>query len=1163
MPKRTDIQSILIIGAGPIVIGQACEFDYSGTQACKALRDEGYRIILVNSNPATIMTDPDLADATYIEPITPEVVAKIIERERPDALLPTMGGQTALNTALSLNRDGVLERFGVQMIGAAAHVIDKAEDRELFRRAMMDIELDVPLSQLANATALKSQDRARYDVGIAEAERAETAEERARLADIIHHDWRTTEQDRKERYRNKAMGQAFDALVHTGVPAIIRPSFTLGGTGGGIAFNREEFFHIVNSGLEASPTTEVLVEESVLGWKEYEMEVVRDKDDNCIIVCSIENIDPMGVHTGDSITVAPALTLTDKGYQIMRDASIAVLREIGVETGGSNVQFAVEPETGRMVVIEMNPRVSRSSALASKATGFPIAKVAARLAAGYTLDELGNDITGGVTPASFEPTIDYVVTKIPRFAFEKFPGAVPLLTTSMKSVGEAMAIGRTFQESLQKALRSLETGLTGLNEVAIERLGEGDDKNAIRAALGTPTPDRLLKVAQALRLGFSHEEIYSYCFIDRWFIEQIDELVGIEQRIVENGLPDDADNMRMLKSKGFSDARLAQLAERSEADVAAHRRGLGVRPVYKRIDTCAAEFSTPTAYMYSTYETGLAEADGNEIIPSDKRKIIILGGGPNRIGQGIEFDYCCCHAAFALSDAGFETIMVNCNPETVSTDYDTSDRLFFEPLTAEDVLELIHAESQNGELVGVIVQFGGQTPLKLAAALQAADVPILGTSPDAIDLAEDRYRFKKLLQDLGLMQPDNGIAHSVEQSRQVAGEIGFPLVIRPSYVLGGRAMKIVRDEAGFTDYMANTLPELVPPEIARKHADDRTAQIDAVLTTNPLLFDSYLSDATEVDVDALCDGSEVFVCGIMEHIEEAGIHSGDSACSLPPHSLSKAVLAELEAQTQKLALALNVVGLINVQYAIKDDAIYVLEVNPRASRTVPFVAKTIGMPVAKIASRIMAGEKLANFNLVARDLQHTAVKEAVFPFARFPGVDTVLGPEMRSTGEVMGLDRSFAIAFAKSQLGAGTELPLAGTAFISVRDSDKERMVPVARQLSEIGFNIIATGGTQRTLKAQGVDCAKINKVLEGRPHIVDAMKNGEVHLVINTTAGSQALADSRSLRQTALLNKIPYYTTVAGAAAATEAIVASRAGELEVAPLQDYISWTAAKAAE
>jgi len=1155
MPKRTDIQSILIIGAGPIVIGQACEFDYSGTQACKALKAEGYRIILVNSNPATIMTDPDLADATYIEPITPEIVAKIIERERPDALLPTMGGQTALNTALSLNRDGVLERFGVQMIGAQAHVIDKAEDRELFRNAMKSIDLDVPRARLANATALKADDRAIHDQLIADIKSNDQNDDErgARIAEI-NASWHEGDHDRKERYRNKAMSEAFDALVHTGLPAIIRPSFTLGGTGGGAAFNREEFFQIINGGLEASPTTEVLVEESVLGWKEFEMEVVRDKDDNCIIVCSIENIDPMGIHTGDSITVAPALTLTDKDFQRMRDASLAVLREIGVETGGSNVQFAVDPQDGRMVVIEMNPRVSRSSALASKATGFPIAKVAARLAVGYTLDELDNDITGGATPAAFEPAIDYVVTKIPRFAFEKFPGAEPLLTTSMKSVGEAMAIGRTFQESLQKAFRSLETGLNGINEIEIEGIGQGDDKNAVRAALAMPTPDRLLVVAQALRYGTSCEDIHAICKIDPWFIEQIDGLVAMETRIRDHGLPEDPFNMRKIKAMGFSDARLGQLTGLTQSDVTGRRQALGVRPVFKRIDTCAAEFATPTAYMYSTYEAGLDSDGGNEIAPSDKKKVVILGGGPNRIGQGIEFDYCCCHAAFALSDAGYETIMVNCNPETVSTDYDTSDRLYFEPLTAEDVLEILHAEQQNGELVGVIVQFGGQTPLKLAAALKVAGIPILGTSPDAIDLAEDRNRFKTLLQDLDLKQPENGIAHSFDQSRQAADDIGFPVVIRPSYVLGGRAMKIVYDQAGFDDYMVSTLPELVPPEFVHRFPGDRSAQINAVLSENPLLFDRYLSNATEVDVDALCDGEDVFVCGIMEHIEEAGIHSGDSACSLPPHSLPPQVVAELERQTRALALALNVVGLINVQFAIRQDEIYVLEVNPRASRTVPFVAKTIGVPIAKIASRIMAGEMLASFGLYAEKLDHVAVKEAVFPFARFPGVDTVLGPEMRSTGEVMGLDRSFGVAFAKSQLGGGTEVPVAGTVFVAVKDADKPRILPAVEQLVSLGFTVIATGGTQRYLMENGITCARINKVLEGRPHIVDAMKNGDVQLVFNTTEGAQALIDSRSLRQTALLNKIPYYTTLSGALAATKAIAAYKAGSLEVAPLQSYV---------
>ena len=1102
MPRRTDISSILIIGAGPIIIGQACEFDYSGTQACKALREEGYRVILVNSNPATIMTDPDLADATYIEPITPEIVAKIIEKERPDALLPTMGGQTALNCALSLKKMGVLEKFNVEMIGATAEAIDKAEDRELFRTAMEKIGLETPRSRLAHS-----------------------------------------------------LGEALDALDDIGLPAIIRPSFTLGGTGGGIAYNREEYLDIIERGLDASPTTEVLVEESVIGWKEYEMEVVRDRADNCIIICSIENIDPMGVHTGDSITVAPALTLTDKEYQIMRDASLAVLREIGVETGGSNVQFAVNPENGRLIVIEMNPRVSRSSALASKATGFPIAKVAAKLAIGYTLDELENDITGGATPASFEPSIDYVVTKIPRFAFEKFPGAEPTLTTAMKSVGEVMAIGRTFAESLQKALRGLETGLTGLDEVEIPGLGQNDDKNAIRAALASPTPDRLLKCAQAFRLGTDIEQVYRSCHIDPWFLRQIKAIVDVEEKVRAHGLPDNAVAMRGLKAMGFSDARLASLAGLDEADVKKLRGTLDVHPVYKRIDTCAAEFASPTAYMYSTYETPFAGKLADEARPSDKKKVVILGGGPNRIGQGIEFDYCCCHAAFALQDAGFETIMVNCNPETVSTDYDTSDRLYFEPLTAEDVLEIIRTEQTNGTLHGVIVQFGGQTPLKLAQALVEADVPILGTAPDMIDLAEDRDRFQKLLHRQGLKQPQNGIAYSVEQSRLIVAELGLPLVVRPSYVLGGRAMQIIRDEDALNAYLLGTLPELVPADVRAKYPNDKTGQINTVLGKNPLLFDRYLDGAIEVDVDALADGKDVFVCGIMEHIEEAGIHSGDSACSLPPYSLSEEMVAELTRQTEVLAKALAVGGLMNVQYAIKDGEIFVLEVNPRASRTVPFVAKTIGAPIAKIAARVMAGEPLASFGLKTEKLDHVAVKEAVFPFARFPGVDTVLGPEMRSTGEVMGLNGTFEVAFAKSQLGSGTRVPTSGTVFVSVRDADKERVLDPIRRLARTGFRIIATHGTQTFLEKQGISCDKVNKVLEGRPHIVDAIKNGEVQLVFNTTEGAQALSDSRSLRRAALLHKVPYYTTLAGAIAAAKGIEAYASGNLEVVPLQAYFT--------
>jgi carbamoyl-phosphate synthase large subunit len=1096
MPKRTDIESILIIGAGPIVIGQACEFDYSGTQACKALKAEGYRLILVNSNPATIMTDPDLADATYLEPITPEIVAKIIEKEQPDALLPTMGGQTALNCALSLRKMGVLDRFGVKMIGATADAIDKAEDRELFREAMKKIGLQTPRS-----------------------------------------------------HQIKTLPQALEALEDIGLPTVIRPSFTLGGTGGGIAYNKAEFIDIVERGIDASPTSEVLIEESVLGWKEFEMEVVRDKKDNCIIICSIENVDPMGVHTGDSITIAPALTLTDKEYQIMRDASIAVLREIGVETGGSNVQFAVNPANGRLVIIEMNPRVSRSSALASKATGFPIAKVAAKLAIGYTLDEIANDITGGATPASFEPTIDYVVTKIPRFAFEKFPGAEPVLTTSMKSVGEAMAIGRTFQESLQKALRSLETGLTGLDEITIEGydpamgIDDADNKAAIRAALGTPTPDRLLKIAQAMRYGASDELIYNACRIDLWFLAQIRALVKTEAEITAKGLPATAGAFRWLKAKGFSDQRLARLTGNKADEVTQKRRALGVRPVFKRIDTCAAEFASPTAYMYSTYETPFAGTAADEAAPTAEKKVIILGGGPNRIGQGIEFDYCCCHAAFALKEAGYESIMVNCNPETVSTDYDTSDRLYFEPLTPEDVLEIVDTERSNGTLHGVIVQFGGQTPLKLAEPLEKAKVPILGTSPDAIDLAEDRDRFNKLIKQLKLRQPQSGIATSPDAARAIADEIGYPVLIRPSYVLGGRAMEIVRDGTQLDRYVSKLASLL-----------DRPTEL-VVSKKSPLLIDRYLSDATEVDVDCLADGKDTFVVGIMEHIEEAGIHSGDSACALPPHSLSEATIAELERQTRALALALRVGGLMNVQYAIKNGDIYVLEVNPRASRTVPFVSKVVGLPVAKIAARIMAGESLASFKLKPAHVRHRAVKESVFPFARFPGVDTVLGPEMKSTGEVMGIDGSFEIAFAKSQIGGGANLPRSGTVFVSVKDTDKPRILDAVRVLASLGFKCIATSGTQRYLVAHGVQAAKIFKVLEGRPHIVDAIKNGGVQLVFNTTEGAAALADSRSMRNAALLHKVPYYTTLSGAVAAAQGIKAYLGGDLEVRALQSYFS--------
>jgi carbamoyl-phosphate synthase large subunit len=1103
MPKRTDISTILIIGAGPIIIGQACEFDYSGTQACKALREEGYRIVLVNSNPATIMTDPDMADRTYLEPIAPEIVAKIIAKERyafPGgfALLPTMGGQTALNCALSLKKLGVLEKFDVEIIGASAAAIDMAEDRKLFREAMTRIGLATPRS-----------------------------------------------------HQIKTLPQGLAVLDDIGLPAIIRPSFTMGGTGGGIAYNKAEYIDIIEGGIDASPTNEVLVEENVLGWKEFEMEVVRDKADNCIIVCSIENIDPMGVHTGDSITVAPALTLTDKEYQTMRDAALAVLREIGIETGGSNVQFAVNPKDGRMIVIEMNPRVSRSSALASKATGFPIAKIAAKLAVGFTLDEIANDITGGATPASFEPSIDYVVTKIPRFAFEKFPGAEQILTTAMKSVGETMAIGRTFAESLQKGLRSLDTGLDGLDE--IEGLGLGDDMNVLRAALGRPTPDRLLVVAQALRNGMPAAEIYEACGIDPWFIARVGEILDLEAKVRAHGLPGDAANLRMLKAAGFSDARLSGLAKVPEMKVSALRKRLGVRPVFKRIDTCAAEFSSPTAYMYSTYAPPFGSAPACESHPTARKKIVVLGGGPNRIGQGIEFDYCCCHASFALREAGYETIMINCNPETVSTDYDTSDRLYFEPLTAEDVLEVLAREGEAGELKGAIVQFGGQTPLKLAHALEQAGIPILGTSVDSIDLAEDRDRFKRLLDKIGMKQPMNGIAYSVEQSRLVAADLGLPLVVRPSYVLGGRAMAIIFDSAALDDYLLGTLPSLVPSEVKARYPNDKTGQINTVLGKNPLLFDRYLSDATEIDVDALSDGRQVFICGIMEHIEEAGIHSGDSACSLPPRSLSPETIAELEAETKKLALALGVGGLTNVQYALKDGEIYVLEVNPRAARTVPFVAKVIGVPIAKIGARIMAGESLASFGLRPARLDHIGVKESVFPFARFPGVDTVLGPEMRSTGEVIGLDRSFPVAFAKSQLGGGTNVPRTGTVFVSVRDIDKPRVLETTKLLAALGFKIRATGGTARYLDSEGVKTQRVNKVSEGRPHVVDLIKNGEIQLVFNTTEGAQALADSRSLRRAALLHKVPYYTTIAGAIAASQGIRAYLAGDLEVRALQDY----------
>jgi len=1075
MPKRTDIRSILIIGAGPIVIGQACEFDYSGAQACKALRAEGYRVILVNSNPATIMTDPGLADATYIEPITPDIVEKIIAREKPDALLPTMGGQTALNTAMKLYANGALARHGVELIGARADVIDRAEDRLKFRDAMSEIGLESPRSAIAHS-----------------------------------------------------MAEARAALAMTGLPAVIRPSFTLAGTGGGIAYNREEFEQIVAGGLDASPTDEVLIEESVLGWKEYEMEVVRDSADNCIIVCAIENVDPMGIHTGDSVTVAPALTLTDKEYQMMRDASIACLRKIGVDTGGSNVQFAVNPADGRLVVIEMNPRVSRSSALASKATGFPIAKIAAKLAVGYTLDELANDITR-TTPASFEPTIDYVVIKIPRFTFEKFPGTPALLTTSMKSVGEAMAIGRSFAETLQKGLRSMETGYDGLDPVEVPGDGGHD---AFRAALSTPRPDRLLMAAQALRAGLSVEDIHDACKFDPWFLRQLQRIVQAEREVAAAGLPDDANAMRRLKAMGFSDIRLAKLAGGTPEAVAAARARLGVHPVYKRIDTCAAEFASATPYMYSTYEGGFG-APSCESQPTERQKIVILGGGPNRIGQGIEFDYCCVHAAYALRDAGFETIMVNCNPETVSTDYDTSDRLYFEPLAAEEVIALVRKEQESGKVLGCIVQYGGQTPLKLSQALSAAGIPILGTSADAIDIAEDRERFQVLLQRLGLRQPENGTARSVAEAEAIAERVGYPVVIRPSYVLGGRAMEIVHERAGLHRYMR---------EAVRVSGD------------NPVLIDRYLNDAIEVDVDCISDGHTVYVAGVMEHIEEAGIHSGDSACSLPPYSLSPSTVTELKAQTEEMARALGVVGLMNVQYAIKEGVVFVLEVNPRASRTVPFVAKATGVPIAKIGARVMAGAKLSEFRLDDQAIApHVAVKEAVFPFARFVGVDTILGPEMKSTGEVMGLDASFERAFAKSQLGAGVKLPDAGTVFLSVRDADKVGLVPMARRLTDMGFAIMATRGTAARIRDAGLAVRVVNKVLEGRPHCVDAIRSGEVQLVINTAGSAQSVTDSFDIRRSALLHGVPHYTTIAGARAAVHAIAALKAGTLEVAPLQSY----------
>ncbi len=1045
MAKRTDIRSILIIGAGPIVIGQACEFDYSGAQACKALRAEGYRVILVNSNPATIMTDPESADATYIEPITWQMVERIIEKERPDALLPTMGGQTALNCALDLAKHGVLQKYGVEMIGASRDAIDKAEDREKFKKAMTKIGLASARSSMAHS-----------------------------------------------------LEEALQVQAAFGYPVVIRPSFTMGGSGGGIAYNREEFVAICERGIEASPTQELLIEESLIGWKEFEMEVVRDKADNCIIVCSIENLDPMGVHTGDSITVAPAQTLTDREYQILRDASIAVLREIGVDTGGSNVQFAINPVDGRMVVIEMNPRVSRSSALASKATGFPIAKIAAKLAVGYTLDELRNDITGGATPASFEPTIDYVVTKVPRFAFEKFPQANDRLTTQMKSVGEVMAIGRTFQESFQKALRGLEVGVDGLNQ-------KTTDRETIEKELGEPGPERIWYVGDAFENGFTLDEVHQLTKIDPWFLDQIKQIVDIEMELDDTQLGTiDAARMRSLKRMGFSDRRLAFLFNVSEGEVRAARHAHGVRPVYKRVDTCAAEFSTDTAYMYSTYE------EECEAEPTDRKKIIVLGGGPNRIGQGIEFDYCCVHAALALREDGFETIMVNCNPETVSTDYDTSDRLYFEPLTLEDVLEIVDKEKP----VGVIVQYGGQTPLKLARDLEKNGVPIIGTSPDSIDIAEDRERFQKLLHKLKLLQPPNRTARSAPEAIKHAEAIGYPVVVRPSYVLGGRAMEIVHQQADLERYMREAVK---------------------VSNNSPVLLDRYLSDAIEVDVDCICDGKDTYVGGIMEHIEQAGVHSGDSACCLPPHSLASHLEREIRRQTVLMAKALKVVGLMNVQFAIQRDTVYVLEVNPRASRTVPFVSKATGLQLAKVAARCMAGISLATQKVGAEIIPpYFSVKEAVFPFAKFPGVDTILGPEMKSTGEVMGVGKTFGEAFVKSQLAAGVRLPSGGKAFVSVRNGDKLAAVGVARDLEDLGFTILATRGTAEVLSAHGIAVTAINKVAEGRPHVVDMIKNGEVAFIVNTVEDKRtAIRDSRSIRTSALAQRVTYYTTISGARAA------------------------------
>ncbi len=1077
MPKRNDIKSVLIIGAGPIVIGQACEFDYSGAQACKALKEEGIRVILINSNPATIMTDPMMADATYIEPIEKNTIEKIIEIEKPDAILPTMGGQTALNATLELFSAGILKKHNIEIIGAKPESINKAEDRELFKQSMSKIGLESARAKIA-----------------------------------------------------KNIEEAELALDLVGLPAIIRPSFTLGGEGGGIAYNKEEFLNIVLNGLKLSPTSEVLIEESLLGWKEYEMEVVRDQSDNCIIICSIENVDPMGVHTGDSITVAPALTLTDKEYQRMRNASIAVLREIGVDTGGSNVQFALNPTDGRLIVIEMNPRVSRSSALASKATGFPIAKIAAKLAIGYTLDELKNDITKS-TPASFEPTIDYVVTKIPRFTFEKFPGSENYLTTSMKSVGEAMAIGRSFQESLQKALRSLEIGLSGLNDVSnLTELEMFNNKDKMSGWLSEQVPERILRISTALRNNITVGEISRITGWDNWFLQQISGIIKVEEKIKSQKSSINSNFLRNIKSMGFSDKRISELTGLSPQQIHDLRYEYKIFPSFKRVDTCAAEFYSETAYLYSTYEQD--ENNECEVYPSHKKKVIILGGGPNRIGQGIEFDYCCVHAAYSLSEAGYETIMVNCNPETVSTDYDTSDKLYFEPLTHEDVLSIINKENENGEVLGAIVQLGGQTPLKISESLSKAGITILGTSVDAIDLAEDRERFQKLLQGLNLKQPENGIASSKNEAVEITEKIGFPVVIRPSYVLGGRAMEIVHNEEQLQKYINEAV---------------------SVSGDSPVLIDSFLKNAIEVDVDAISDGNDTFIAGIMEHIEEAGIHSGDSACALPPQTLKDNIINKITTYTKKLAKELNVIGFINIQFAIQDENIFVLEVNPRGSRTIPFVAKSIGIPLVKIASLIMTGKKLSDFKLNKSKIQHISVKEAVFPFARFPGTDVILGPEMKSTGEVMGIGSTFGEAFAKSQLGASVNLPLNGQIFISIKDDDKINIIPIAKNFSDLGFTICATHGTAKALNDNDIKTKYIKKVIEGRPNAVDAMLSKEIQIVINTAAGSNSIKDSFSLRQTALLNKIPYYTTLQGANAASMAIKAMKNKKLDVKSLQSY----------